>query len=57
MMEQNEFIVKLKKEHNDEMDKLKKLLSQKDEANVYLSGNASIPISPYLLFKEKHLNM
>lgn len=55
MKEQNEFITKLKEEHSEEIDQLKKLLNQKEEMKVCLSGNASIPLSPYLLFKDKHL--
>lgn len=56
MKEQNSFIEKLKHEHSEEIDKLKRLIREKEEANLILTGNASVPVSPYLLFRDKHFN-
>ncbi|XP_022902341.2 protein Cep89 homolog [Onthophagus taurus] len=57
LQQKDTIINNLKKQHSLEMDKLKKLITEKEEKSILLKtkSDSSIPLPHYLLFREKSM--
>ncbi|GJQ76507.1 hypothetical protein Trydic_g2213 [Trypoxylus dichotomus] len=55
IQDQDSVISSLKREHNEEVERLKRIIKEKEEKNLLLKESSSIPVPHYLLFKDKHI--
>lgn len=55
IQQQDSFITSLKKDHQEEIERLKQIIKEKDERNILVRDSSSINIAPYLLFRDKHM--
>ncbi|KAI4467611.1 centrosomal protein of 89 kda [Holotrichia oblita] len=55
IQQQDSFITSLKKEHQEEIERLRQIIKEKDERNILVRESSSINIAPYLLFRDKNM--
>lgn len=53
IQEQNDVITSLKQEHDEEVERLKKLIKEKEESNVLQANNSFVPSC--LLLRDRNL--
>lgn len=57
IQEQNDVIASLKQEHDEEVERLKKLIKEKEQSNnVFQAENSFVPLPSCLLLRNRNLN-